>query len=36
MRHITCLGCGLVLRFRSFARLTVRVRAHARRCWGQR
>lgn len=31
MRRLTCLGCGLVFRFRSLERLARRVAVH--RCW---
>jgi hypothetical protein len=33
MRQIRCCKCDAVIRFRSFARLAVRIRAHAARCW---
>jgi hypothetical protein len=34
MKHIRCCKCDMVIRFRSYARLAVRIRAHAVACWG--
>lgn len=35
MKRVRCLKCGLLFRFRSWERLSQRIRAHALTCWGQ-